>query len=430
MGAVRVRLIDPASAVRYEVTVDPVYAALWLVLACVLAFAFELLLSPAKRTARAALREKVELLLSGVAHMALSRDKSFKLSKQPDAQLLELMTEPSQTKRVILIRHGESLWNAVFNKSPMLLMPLRLARALVYEALVLLELDSVLFDSPLSAEGRAQARELADFLARAHAKPSLAGGGAEQADIAALFDTTGSSVVVCSMLRRAISTGVHAPMRGCGRSGARARREPSTHLRPPPLPLNLAPSSTPPAPLVSPLSPPPRLGAGVRAAWLALEERLRAAPPSQPMYLHSALQEMSRNVDTLSIAPPRTMPPLSRVNGDAACVPDLSAHTSARHHTGNKPVRAVALTRIGHFAEWLFARAEPCVVVVGHSLLFRTLFQLYLPRASAHDAKAKKVVNCGVVGLTLHKGTLPDGRISYRIDPQSVTVLYGGFGGK
>ncbi|KAG8461781.1 hypothetical protein KFE25_001399 [Diacronema lutheri] len=371
MGAVRVRLIDPASAVRYEVTVDPVYAALWLVLACVLAFAFELLLSPAKRTARAALREKVELLLSGVAHMALSRDKSFKLSKQPDAQLLELMTEPSQTKRVILIRHGESLWNAVFNKSPMLLMPLRLARALVYEALVLLELDSVLFDSPLSAEGRAQARELADFLARAHAKPSLAGGGAEQADIAALFDTTGSSVVVCSMLRRAIST-----------------------------------------------------------AWLALEERLRAAPPSQPMYLHSALQEMSRNVDTLSIAPPRTMPPLSRVNGDAACVPDLSAHTSARHHTGNKPVRAVALTRIGHFAEWLFARAEPCVVVVGHSLLFRTLFQLYLPRASAHDAKAKKVVNCGVVGLTLHKGTLPDGRISYRIDPQSVTVLYGGFGGK
>jgi hypothetical protein len=148
------------------------------------------------------------------------------------------------------------------------------------------------------------------------------------------------------------------------------------------------------------------------------------------MHLHAALQEMSRNVDTLAIAHPGTVPRLSIVNGDAARVPDLTSCTSADFHTGNKPVRAVALTRIRQFGGWCFGRQEDAIVVVGHSLLFRTMFSLWLPRSSTHVAKAKKVVNCGVVAFTLAAGQLPDGTPAYRIDPESVTVVYGGFGGK
>ncbi|KAJ1631980.1 hypothetical protein T492DRAFT_869015 [Pavlovales sp. CCMP2436] len=167
-----VKIIDPSSRVRYETSVDLHLALLALSLALAAVFALNLLLAPSRRVARAALAEKLGLLIIGVLHMFFSRDKAYKLSKQPDADLLEqLMTEPMASKRVILIRHGESLWNAVFNKSPMLLMPLRLARALAYEFLVLFELDSVLFDSPLSALGRSQARELAEYLARARDSP-------------------------------------------------------------------------------------------------------------------------------------------------------------------------------------------------------------------------------------------------------------------
>lgn len=407
-SAVRLRLLDPGNAVRLDMRFDPLSALLTLALAYALFFALTLLLSRSKRTARVALRDKGALLLAGVGHMALSRDKAFKLSAQPDAGLL-VPAEPARTRRIILVRHGESLWNSVFNKAPMALMPLRLARALVYEALVLLQLDSVLFDSPLSAEGRAQARDLADFLARAHASPSLVPPGA-QADVAAVFGEGPPSVLVSSMLRRAVSTGAR------GRGG---RRSPARHI------LSRLRAS-PACPSRARRRPPSLCG----AAWLALEERLRAAPDGAPMFLHSALQEMSRNVDTLSIAHTRTAPLLSRVNGDASTVPNLSAATDARFNGGNKAVRAVATERIGEFGAWCFEREEPTVIVVGHSLLFRTMFGLWLPREVQHVAKAKKLVNCGVVAFTLTSGQLPGGAPYFRIEPDSVTVVYGGFGGK
>jgi hypothetical protein len=208
MGAMRVRVVDPSSSVRYEATFEPLHALLALAIACLAILAINLLFSPSRAKARLALHDKAMLLVLGSAHMALSADKQFKISKQPDPDvLLTSTTQPMRTKRIILVRHGESLWNSVFNKAPMILMPIRLARALFYEALVLLELDSVLFDSPLSAVGRAQARDLADFLARAHRSPETTlERESQRADVRALFGET-SSVVVSSMLRRAVSTG-------------------------------------------------------------------------------------------------------------------------------------------------------------------------------------------------------------------------------
>ena len=67
--------------------------------------------------------------------------------------------------------------------------------------------------------------------------------------------------------------------------------------------------------------------------------------------------------------------------------------------------------------------------MVGHSGWFRAFFDLYLPKAlKDHPARLKKVVNCGVVAFTLQRGTGAGGRVGYRIAPESICVLYGGFG--
>mmetsp|Transcript_2773 Transcript_2773/g.8168 ORF Transcript_2773/g.8168 Transcript_2773/m.8168 type:complete len:186 (+) Transcript_2773:2-559(+) len=168
----------------------------------------------------------------------------------------------------------------------------------------------------------------------------------------------------------------------------------------------------------------------VSTAWIALEQRLRTASSEDPMHVTSMLQEMSRNVDTLSIAAAHTVPPLSSVNGERFSVPDFKHCTSARFNTGNKAVTAVGRKRMRDFAAWCCARPEDTIVVVGHSLYFRTMFQMWLPKASDHVAKSKKLRNCGVVGFDFTQGKLANGELHYRIDPQSVSVVYLGFGGK
>ena len=67
------------------------------------------------------------------------------------------------------------------------------------------------------------------------------------------------------------------------------------------------------------------------------------------------------------------------------------------------------------------------VVAVGHSGWFRSFFDVYLPRSAAsHPARKRKIVNCGLVAFTLQRGTVR-GEIRYRIAPESVMALYGGF---
>ena len=114
---VRVRVLDPSNVVRFDMTIDPTQAILAVLLAFLAVFAANLLLAPSQRRARAALRDKAKLLALGVAHMLLSRDKSFKAAKQPDADLLLASAMPLRRKRIIFVRHGESLWNSVFNKA-------------------------------------------------------------------------------------------------------------------------------------------------------------------------------------------------------------------------------------------------------------------------------------------------------------------------
>ena len=55
---------------------------------------------------------------------------------------------------------------------------------------------------------------------------------------------------------------------------------------------------------------------------------------------------------------------------------------------------------------------------------------MYLPKSSDHVAKKKKLVNCGVVGLTLHVRRDSTGAMYFAVDETSIDVVYGGFAAK
>ena len=106
---------------------------------------------------------KLHLASLGARHLLFSRDKKWKKQPDPDAAV------PADTpleKKVIFIRHGESEWNLVFNKGFGPSFFIRLITALIREFLMVTTLDSIFFDSPLSAEGITQAKELYDFVER------------------------------------------------------------------------------------------------------------------------------------------------------------------------------------------------------------------------------------------------------------------------
>merc|ERR1719482_2326647 len=90
------------------------------------------------------------------------------------------------TKRLILIRHGESTWNEVFNQG-ILRLPFGLVMGIIKEVLCLLDPDSVFIDAPLNWVGIDQAKDLRRFLDRQTPDAPNAAHDAEQLrDLAAL----------------------------------------------------------------------------------------------------------------------------------------------------------------------------------------------------------------------------------------------------
>ena len=102
--------------------------------------------------------------------------------------------------RIIFIRHGESMWNLVFNRGfgPSFLV--RLVKAVLYELYLIPFDDSCFLDSPLSDLGFEQCHSLQAFLRNPCLDP------AAQADFDVLTAGEGRSVIVSSQLRRAAAT--------------------------------------------------------------------------------------------------------------------------------------------------------------------------------------------------------------------------------
>ena len=151
---------------------------------------------------------------------------------------------------------------------------------------------------------------------------------------------------------------------------------------------------------------------------------MTASVPSEKVLLHSACQEISRNFDTLSIARPHEAPPLGVEGGLDAVDVALDAATNR----GNKSLSFTGAKRLDDFAAWATAQESGATLVLGgHSLWFRSFFQMYLPRKEEHECKKRKIVNCGAVAFDLQLRRGAGGAPAYRIDPDSIRVVYGGF---
>lgn len=286
--------------------------------------------------------------------------------------------------KIVFIRHGESEWNWIFNKGFVLVRPIRFFLGLLRELGMFFSQDSLFFDSPLSKTGLEQAMDLLQFLASQPAgcvKAGSASSPTSQLEVTDLVSIVrgdaGASVVVSSILRRAISTGV-----------------------------------------------------------VGLSARLLKNNASDKILLMTSLQEISRNVDTLAIAPAQTVPAVPAAEAEWKGMGDLIGHFYRESldpslHTGNKRMNQKAMQRHDEFVTWAFSQKEyETIIVCGHSLWFREFFRSYLPAETSHEAKDKKMANCGVVAFDLHCASARTGAEVVQIRPGSVKTIYKGFEGK
>ncbi len=143
------------------------------------------------------------------------------------------------------------------------------------------------------------------------------------------------------------------------------------------------------------------------------------------------MQEISPNVDTIALSKAKDVADLPFVRLTKHCNSSTRANIKdvydASESFGNKTYSFNGIKRLRAFNEWVFKRDESIIIVGGHSIWFRSFFQTFLPFSSTHDAKKKKIVNSGVVAFELSSVQDTDGSYIYRIAPESVLTLHGGF---
>lgn len=330
---------------------------------------------------------------ASAGYFFFGRDFAWKVPMDPEDSYMS-SREEEEERTIIFIRHGESMWNEIFNvsKNPFVVLP-RLIRAIGLEIYFTLTAsrDSIMYDSPLNTVGFQQATKLNEWVSRTNAD-SLSQREAEMLKHMR-GQGEGPSIVVSSALRRAVSTGL------VGLSGRLVKRK----------------------------------------------EKIRVLP---------CLQEMSRNVDTLSITPAQSVRPTLRRGSFFPVLLVCFAHfgcSCCRHlanmqiiapswvdrqhgctsqdalvdvslHAGNKPMSQRGLERLYDFVNWAFESNAKTIIVCGHSLWFRSFFKVFMPHQSKHVAKQKKMVNAGAVGFTLSKRGG-----CYLVRPATITPLHGGF---
>lgn len=115
--------------------------------------------------------------------------------------------------------------------------------------------------------------------------------------------------------------------------------------------------------------------------------------------VHSALQEISKNPDTLAISPAGTVPIPSWIDckyNTVNMADGYKKYLDESLNTGSKALGSTGQQRMQAFNEWAFANAsKETFICFGHSLWFRSFFREYLPDSSKHTAKNKKMKNCG-----------------------------------
>ena len=166
----------------------------------------------------------------------------------------------------------------------------------------------------------------------------------------------------------------------------------------------------------------------IETVFLCLRGRLIAS--GERVVMHSSLQEISRNIDTLALAQEGGTPAMPVLAAALGSSLDANACLQCARNDGNKPLLGNGLSRMEAFAAWCFSQPKAIIIVGGHSLWFRSFFQTFLPRECTHDlanvAKTNKVQNCGIVSLKLSRGKV-GGETWFRIEQDSIRAVQGGF---
>lgn len=153
---------------------------------------------------------------------------------------------------------------------------------------------------------------------------------------------------------------------------------------------------------------------------ICFQERMKRIPTEKILVL-PALQEISRNPDTLCITPPFTPVTASWIERDSkACAFQdvFSNRTDMSKHKGNKPINSNGLHRMKEFCRYVFSQPTEAFVVGGHSIWFRSFFKTFLP----HDEfkvrgkqylTDKKKVNAGssimqLIGVDIVQVPIPE----------------------
>lgn len=338
---------------------------------------------------------KLRLFAHGIRFMYAKRDapavnnrSNVFLSSDSSIAHSTAYVDNKRTIRVIFVRHGQSMWNSLFNAFG-LMWPVRVARALVTETMLLFTdpFDSTLIDSPLSERGKREADELASSVRASTTLVSI---------------SPSSSVIVTSNLRRAMETALTGFAMRVRTTRERIVVDSSLCEG-----TNNIDSQT--FSSEQGMLAPVRLGSVQDVKQLA-----RVFDPAMNDGAKVIGEDVYARMDVF----------LQRLFGLPSC-----ENSNTKGKDGSPHLRQDAL-RIG----FLPAVSNPVgtttnadlreIIVVGHSVYFRNFFNRFLPANSTHVARQKKMENCGVVlcEVTHDRST---GVIS--VDESSIQCLCRGF---
>lgn len=335
----------------------------------------------------AATLNKIRLLYLTLTFLIFSKDKTWETPRNDPAGAIIMANSGvlKTSKRIIFIRHGESLWNSTFNKGERSLLEFMIGYVpfMIYSFATEWYLfvtghstESWFFDSPLSQKGINQARDLRDHLdSIANGKHNASEEEKHLVRIMLGIQDSSKSVIVSSNLRRAIAT--------CAIVFQRRLEQNRDH--------------------------------------------------DDDIVVMSDLQEASVNPDSLCITPSGTeiQPSFADRSVKEADLEGFfrSRFETKKYHRGNKALNSNGLIRMEQFASTIFRDSpqKDYILVTGHSLWFRCFFQTYLSYDVEHIAKKKKIRNGGVVSFTLNQ-IYTGGKERFWIDEDSISVFYNGFG--
>ena len=336
--------------------------------------------------------KKTRLYVLAVSHLLLSNEKKGLKALQKemdfDEDSIKSQSKLKGTRTIYFLRHGESQWNYVFNRGFGVSFPLRLARGLVMELMCLFNARNSFFvDAPLSDRGLEQVEELRKFLNKVN-DPFLTDAEVAalrskhvdvlRADAAKGEKLSKKSIIVTSNLRRAAHT-----------------------------------------------------------AAITFMDRFERT--KEKLFVNGALQEMARNVDAFALAgeafdavPYTGITNVAKDKGTLNTIVEETVKFDVESNAGNKGIGRRGATDCLRFAHWATSPSavpKECeaIIATGHSIYFKEFFKLFLPSASKHDAKSKKIVNCGVIAFELKKYEHEKKGVFYSIDENSIETVYGGF---